>query len=72
LLQDRKLFKKLRFTQNKLVNLTESEIKWLCVKAKDVMINQPVFLELTSPIIVCGKLYFLSYKVTHTVNIMTY
>ena len=55
--QDRKLFKKLRFTPNKLVGLTEQDIKWLCETSKDVMMKQPVFLEVTSPIIVCGKVF---------------
>jgi serine/threonine-protein phosphatase PP1 catalytic subunit len=36
------------------VNLTESEIKWLCIRAKEVFTNQPVLLELEAPIKICG------------------
>jgi serine/threonine-protein phosphatase PP1 catalytic subunit len=36
------------------VNLTENEIRWLCVKAREVFIQQPVLLELEAPIKICG------------------
>ena len=32
------------------VNLTETEIKWLCTKSRDVFTQQPVLLELEAPI----------------------
>jgi len=35
--------------------LTEAEIKWLCLKSKEIFLEQPVFLEIESPINVCGK-----------------
>ena len=37
------------------VNLTEAEIRWLCIKSKDVFSQQPVLLELEAPIKICGK-----------------
>lgn len=37
------------------VNLTESEIKWLCIKSREIFISQPVLLELEAPIKICGK-----------------
>lgn len=37
------------------VNLTENEIRWLCVKSKEIFTNQPVLLELEAPIKICGK-----------------
>jgi serine/threonine-protein phosphatase PP1 catalytic subunit len=37
------------------VNLTENEIRWLCVKSKGIFTNQPVLLELEAPIKICGK-----------------
>ena len=40
------------------VNLTENEIKWLCIKAREVFIQQPVLLELEAPIKICGKSEF--------------
>ena len=39
----------------KKVNLTESEIKAICVKAREVFINQPILLELEAPIKICGS-----------------
>jgi len=30
----------------KLVNLLESEIRWLCLKSREVFISQPILLEL--------------------------
>jgi serine/threonine-protein phosphatase PP1 catalytic subunit len=37
------------------VNLSENDVKWLCVKSKEVFTNQPVLLELEAPIKICGK-----------------
>jgi len=41
----------------KQVNLTESEIKDLCTKARDILISQPILLELEAPIKVCGDIH---------------
>ncbi len=38
------------------VTLTENEIRWLCVKARDIFASQPVLLELEAPIKICGTL----------------
>lgn len=37
------------------VNLTENEIRWLCIKSREIFISQPVLLELEAPIKICGK-----------------
>lgn len=34
--------------------MTENEIKWLCISAKECFMKQPNFLELASPINVVG------------------
>lgn len=39
----------------KTVILGEHEIKNLCLKAREIFINQPVLLELEAPIKICGK-----------------
>ena len=39
----------------KQVNLTESEIKGLIAKSRDIFINQPMLLELEAPIKICGS-----------------
>lgn len=37
------------------VNLSEMEIRWLCIKSKEIFTTQPVLLELEAPIKICGK-----------------
>ena len=39
----------------KQVNLTESEIKGIVTKSREIFINQPMLLELEAPIKVCGN-----------------
>ncbi|KAJ9545654.1 hypothetical protein OSB04_025361 [Centaurea solstitialis] len=39
----------------KLVQLSEAEIKQLCVASREIFINQPNLLELEAPIKICGK-----------------
>lgn len=38
----------------KQVQLQEYEIKFLCTKAREIFINQPILLELEAPIKICG------------------
>lgn len=45
----------------KQVQLTEGEIRQLCVTSKDIFISQPNLLELEAPIKICGNFFlFLS------------
>ena len=37
------------------VNLTEAEIRWLCIKSREIFTVQPVLLELEAPIKICGN-----------------
>lgn len=39
----------------KQVQITEAEIRQLCVAAKEVFLSQPNLLELEAPIKICGK-----------------
>ena len=45
------------YKPNKIIPLTESEIKWLCNTAKEIFISQPVLLELEAPIKICGDIH---------------
>lgn len=36
------------------MHLEEYEIKYLCLTARDIFINQPILLELEAPIKICG------------------
>ncbi len=46
-----------RFKPNRQVSLTEQEIKWLCIKSKEIFISQPILLELEAPIKICGDIH---------------
>ncbi len=39
------------------VILTEGEIRWLCIKSKEIFSSQPVLLELEAPIKICGDIH---------------
>jgi hypothetical protein len=39
----------------KQVQLEENEIKFLCNKAREILISQPILLELEAPIKICGR-----------------
>lgn len=40
----------------KQVQLLETEIRYLCTKAREIFISQPILLELEAPIKVCSAL----------------
>lgn len=40
----------------KQVQLLEAEIRYLCTKAREIFISQPILLELEAPIKVCSPL----------------
>ena len=39
----------------KQVQLLETEIRFLCTKAREIFISQPILLELEAPIKVCAR-----------------
>ncbi|KAB8206888.1 Metallo-dependent phosphatase-like protein [Aspergillus parasiticus] len=41
----------------KQVQLLESEIRYLCTKAREIFISQPILLELEAPIKICGDIH---------------
>ena len=36
------------------MNLTETQIKNICIKAREIFLSQPMLLELEAPIKICG------------------
>ena len=50
------------------INLLESEIKWVINKSYEIIKNQPVFLELMSPIILCGDVHGQFYDLLRLFN----
>lgn len=47
----------------KQVQLTEAEIRQLCVSSKEIFLSQPNLLELEAPIKICGKFFFFFFIV---------
>lgn len=41
----------------KNVQLTESEIKGLCFKSREIFMSQPILLELEAPLKICGDVH---------------
>ena len=41
----------------KQVNLTEQEVRGLCIKAREVFMTQPILLELEAPLKICGDVH---------------
>lgn len=41
----------------KNVQLAESEIKGLCLKAREIFLSQPILLELEAPLKICGDVH---------------
>jgi len=48
------LFYYLSYKPGKQINLLESEIKYLCINAKNVILSQPVLIEIEAPVKICG------------------
>lgn len=48
-----------RKNKGKRIQLVESEIRNLCIRAKEVFLSQPNLLELEAPINVCGIVLFI-------------
>ena len=44
----------------KTVQMTENEVRGLCLKSREIFLQQPILLELEAPLKICGKFVFLS------------
>ena len=40
----------------KTVQMTEGEIRALCLKSREIFLSQPILLELEAPLKICGEL----------------
>ncbi|EGR30384.1 protein phosphatase catalytic alpha isoform, putative [Ichthyophthirius multifiliis] len=45
------------YKPGKLANLTETEIRGLCIKSREIFISQPILLELEAPLKICGDIH---------------
>lgn len=41
----------------KPVHMTEAEVRGLCLKSREIFLQQPILLELEAPLKICGKLH---------------
>ncbi|EDV24142.1 uncharacterized protein TRIADDRAFT_27087 [Trichoplax adhaerens] len=41
----------------KTVNLTEEQIRMLCLKSREIFLSQPILLELSAPLKICGDIH---------------
>lgn len=39
----------------KIVQMTEGEVRGLCLKSREIFLSQPILLELEAPLKICGK-----------------
>ena len=44
----------------KSVQMTEAEVRGLCLKSREIFLQQPILLELEAPLKICGEERFLS------------
>lgn len=58
-----------RKCRGKRIQINESEIRQLCITAKDVFMGQPNLLELGAPINVCGKNFHFPFMYLYTYNL---
>jgi len=40
----------------KIVQMTEAEVRGLCIKSREIFLSQPILLELEAPLKICGRL----------------
>ena len=63
-----KLLQAKNYKPNQEVDLSEAEIRWLILKAKSIFMDQPVFIELDSPINICGDTHGQFYDLLRLFN----
>ena len=43
----------------KTVQMTENEVRGLCLKSREIFLQQPILLELEAPLKICGKCFYI-------------
>jgi len=56
------------YKPNKEIDLLENEIKWIINQSYEIIKNQPVFIELDSPINICGDIHGQFYDLLRLFN----
>ena len=55
----------------KNVQLSENEIRGLCLKSREIFLSQPILLELEAPLKICGKIKIYSIPLYETFLIIS-
>lgn len=50
------------------MQLTENEIRGLCLKSREIFLSQPILLELEAPLKICGKFSRGTRRVTYVIG----
>ena len=45
----------------KIVQMTEGEVRGLCLKSREIFLSQPILLELEAPLKICGRTKSIDY-----------
>lgn len=48
-----------RCRPGKAVQMSEQEVRGLCLKSREIFLQQPILLELEAPLSICGKFHHL-------------
>ena len=54
----------------KNVQLTDAEIRGLCLKSREIFLSQPILLELEAPLKICGECRQLNSKCDHQFSVL--
>lgn len=46
-----------RTKPNRPVSMTEQEVRGLCLKSREIFLQQPILLELEAPLKICGDIH---------------
>lgn len=60
----------------KTVQMSESEVRGLCTKSREIFLQQPILLELEAPLKICGNFYlnniFVSISQSSSKNLLPF
>ena len=48
----------------KIVQMSEGEVRGLCLKSREIFLSQPILLELEAPLKICGKIFRRTLRLT--------
>lgn len=55
----------------KSVQMTEAEVRGLCLRSREIFLQQPILLELEAPLKICGMYLFVVYVMLDICNLFS-